>query len=824
MHHDTPLISTIVAGLVLAFIFGMIANRFRMPPLVGYLLAGVLVGPHTPGFVADQALGAELAELGVILLMFGVGLHFSLKDLMSVRALAIPGAIAQIALATLLGLGLALLLGWGIGAGLIFGLALSVASTVVLLKALQDRRLIETERGRIAVGWLIVEDLAMVLALVLIPAIASLSGVENAVHDPFVSFVERLIGGSVGIWGVLALTIVKIAAFVGFMLVVGRRLIPWALHATAHTGSRELFRLAVLAIALGVALGSAVLFGVSLALGAFFAGMILSESELSHRAAQETLPLRDAFSVLFFVSVGMLFDPSIIVTNPLPILATVFIIVIGKSLAAFGIVLLFRRPVATALTISASLAQIGEFSFILASLGVSLAILPREGQDLILAGALISIVLNPVVFWALDLVRPRFEAKAAQHRAARMERDGVRIEPGEPPAAAQGPLTTDAPGEPAIDTGAPGADDDVPEPTTQTDHTVLVGFGRVGRTVGEGLHAAGAPLVVIEDIDHAVAAARATGIEVVVGNAASAAVLQLANLPAARSLLIAIPNGFEAGTVCEVGRKLCPSIRIIARAHSDEEEAHLRALGADTVIMGEREIGLGMLAWLRGERQAEVAAEPAPAEPKLPPVDNILQTAGAPVIAELIPLAPDEASPTAVAPVADEVAVEEENREAVLEEELPGIETLEPEIIDADLELTPPETPDEETVEASESEAIELPAPDVETVDAAPDGAAEAPDVGEAPPAIDEIVVAVVPQSGPAQSIVSEVVLPTEIIALEPLPEDAMPAQESDLEPEEEAAVEGDIAAPAEPGGEEETAEPDKSEGVVPPVVPEPRS
>src|SRR5690606_1488738 len=341
MHHDTPLISTIVAGLVLAHIFGMIANRFKMPPLVGYLFAGILVGPHTPGFVADQALGAELAEMGVILLMFGVGLHFSLKDLMSVRALAIPGAIAQITLATALGAGLGLLLGWELGGALLFGLALSVASTVVLLKALQDRRLIESERGRIAVGWLIVEDLAMVLALVLIPAIAGLNGADTGVHDPFVSFVERILNADVGIWGVLAITLVKLAAFVGFMLIVGRRLIPWALHFTAHTGSRELFRLAVLAIALGVALGSSTLFGVSLALGAFFAGMILSESELSHRAANETLPLRDAFSVLFFVSVGMLFDPTIVVTNPLPVLATVFIIVIGKSAAAFAIVMLF---------------------------------------------------------------------------------------------------------------------------------------------------------------------------------------------------------------------------------------------------------------------------------------------------------------------------------------------------------------------------------------------------------------------------------------------------------------------------------------------------
>ncbi|MET3927933.1 CPA2 family monovalent cation:H+ antiporter-2 [Devosia sp. 2618] len=636
MHHDTPLITTIVAGLVLAYIFGMIANRFKLPPLVGYLFAGILVGPHTPGFVADQALGAELAELGVILLMFGVGLHFSLKDLMSVRALAIPGALVQIAFATLLGLGLAMLMGWGIGAGLLFGLALSVASTVVLLKALQDRRLIDTERGRIAVGWLIVEDLAMVLALVLVPAIASLYGTDTGVHDPFVSFVERIINGPVGIWGVLGLTIVKVAAFVGFMLIVGRRIIPWGLHATAHTGSRELFRLAVLAIALGVALGSAVLFGVSLALGAFFAGMILSESELSHRAAQETLPLRDAFAVLFFVSVGMLFDPMIIVTNPLPVLGTVFIIVIGKSLAAFGIVLLFKRPVATALTISASLAQIGEFSFILASMGVALAILPPEGQDLILAGALISIVLNPLVFWGVDLVKPRFEARVAQRRAARAEHDGVRIEPTDRVEASVGPITSDAPNDPAIIVDG-AIDDDTIEPTKLTDHTVLVGYGQVGRIIADGLQAAGAPLLVIEDSDNDVAAAREAGLEVLFGNAASIDVLKLANLQHARSLMVAISNGFEAGTVCESGRKLNPGIRIITRAYSEDEDTHLRSLGANIVIRGEREIGMGMLAYARGEGAPAVVPVDVPPEPKLPPAENVLAKAAAlPVVAEVV--------------------------------------------------------------------------------------------------------------------------------------------------------------------------------------------
>ncbi|GLQ54292.1 sodium:proton antiporter [Devosia nitrariae] len=676
MYHDTPLITTIVAGLVLAFIFGALANRLRLPPLVGYLFAGILVGPHSPGFVADQELAAELAELGVILLMFGVGLHFSLRDLMSVRALAVPGAIVQIGFATLLGLGLGFAMGWDLGAGLIFGLALSVASTVVLLKALQDRRLIETERGRIAVGWLIVEDIAMILALVLIPAIASIAGNgESLVHDPFVSFVERVLRTNVGIWGVLALTIVKLAAFVGFMLVVGRRVIPWALHATAHTGSRELFRLAVLAIALGVALGSSVLFGVSLALGAFFAGMILSESELSHRAAQETLPLRDAFAVLFFVSVGMLFDPSIVLTDPLPLIATVFIIIVGKSLAAFGIVVLFRRPVSTALTISASLAQIGEFSFILASMGVALAIMPAEGQDLILAGALISIILNPLVFATLDFVRPRLESRIAQRRAAHHE----PVEPFDGPLMPSETMTANdamssAAPEPQVAAGEPdeqAVEDDLVHPTSKTDHIILVGFGRVGGVVGEGLHAAGLPLVVIEDSDTSIKAAREMGIEVVVGNAASVDVLRLANLEAARTLLIAIPNSFEAGQVVEQGRKINPGIRIIARAHSDEEESYLANLGADTVIMGEREIGLGMLAWVKGEREAMAAAVAEAI--RLAPTENVIESASRPAATEAaVPAEPTEAQGTEdVPPPATTVADEPEPPRALPDEPIP---------------------------------------------------------------------------------------------------------------------------------------------------------
>lgn len=586
MHHSTPLISTIVAGLVLAFILGAIANRLRMPPLIGYLVAGVMVGPFTPGFVADSELANELSEIGVILLMFGVGLHFSLKDLLSVRALAIPGAAVQIAGATLMGLGLATLLGWSIGAGLIFGLALSVASTVVLLKALQDRHMVESEKGRIAVGWLIVEDLAMVLALVIIPALATLGG-ENSValDDPFVSFVERVFGIQLGLPGILAVTMVKLAAFVGFMLVVGRRVIPFILHYTAHTGSRELFRLAVLAIALGVAAGSAYLFGVSLALGAFFAGMILSESELSHRAANETLPLRDAFAVLFFVAVGMLFDPSIIITQPLPVLATVFIIVIGKSVLAFFIVVAFKRSVGTALTISASLAQIGEFSFILATLGVALGILPSEGRDLILGGAIISIVLNPVLFAAIDVVRPWIETRLGTRSAE--PGGGVRQEPD---------LTASA--APAIsETSEDGNADEeiVVLPTQKSGHIVLIGFGRVGTVVAETLQQQERNFLIIEDAEGRASAARAAGIEVIPGNAASPKVLGLANVEGAKAVLIAIPNAFEAGQATEQCRRHNAEVLIVARAHSDEEEAHLKALGANIVILGEREIGLGMV-------------------------------------------------------------------------------------------------------------------------------------------------------------------------------------------------------------------------------------
>lgn len=582
MPHSTPLITTIAAGIGLAFIFGFIAARLRIPPLVGYLLAGILVGPFTPGYVADQALAVELAEIGVILLMFGVGLHFSLKDLLSVATIAVPGAIVQIGAATVMGWALAWALGWTAPAGIVFGLALSVASTVVLLRAMQERRLVDTQRGRIAVGWLIVEDLAMVLTLVLLPALASLvHGGANANEHVQGDWIAQKL--NLGLEGVLALTLAKVAAFVAFMLIVGRRVIPWLLHAVAHSGSRELFRLAVLAIALGVALGAAQLFSVSLALGAFFAGMVLSESELSHQAANETLPLRDAFAVLFFVSAGMLFDPAILWRDPWPVLAVLAIILIGKSLAAFFIVLAFRHPVQTALTISASLAQIGEFSFILAELGVRLHILPEEARALILAGAILSILLNPLMFAAVDL----YDRKMREKR----ERE-------EPHPALPSPQALRV--------------------SSLEDHIVLVGYGRVGSQVAESLRERGAPLLVIEDGDALLAKLEKLNIETLVGNAANADVLRAANLEKARCLVLVIPNAFEASRVIEFARTVNPQVRIIARAHSDAQVDQLFSVGANEVVMGEREIARGVLERLfapapaeQGDAMTEAAADDA---------------------------------------------------------------------------------------------------------------------------------------------------------------------------------------------------------------------
>lgn len=542
MLETSPLIAVIVVGLALAFVLGTTAQRLKLPPLVGYLLAGVAVGPFTPGFVADQHLTLQLAEIGVILLMFGVGLHFSMKDLMSVRAIAAPGAILQMAAVTILGFGTAWLFDWPLASGLVFGLCLSVASTVVVLRALQDRRLMESERGRIAIGWLVVQDLLTVLALVVLPPLAS-----------------AIKGGDIHplqVATALTLTFGKLAIFAALMLVVGRRVIPAVLHYIAHTGSRELFRLAVLSVALGVAFAAAELFGVSIALGAFFAGMILSGSPLSQRAAEESLPLRDAFAVLFFVSVGMLFNPSVLLREPGMIALTFTVVTVGGGGIAFLLLRLLGQKTGPALVIAVSLAQIGEFSFILADLGIGLRVLPVEARDLILGTSILSILLNPLLFWLATRDRVQEPAKAPEPKA---------------------------PKKPVL------------QPTALTNHAVLVGFGRVGRLVAQEME--GRPLLVIEEAQDATEKLRAAGIEHITGNAAQSDVLAAANIIGATMLFVAIPEAFEAGQIVEQARRANPTLRIVARAHYDAEGDHLIARGADKVIMGEREIAHAMIGW-----------------------------------------------------------------------------------------------------------------------------------------------------------------------------------------------------------------------------------
>ncbi len=557
MPHSRSLIATIVVGLVLAFGCGFVASRLRLPPLVGYLLAGIAVGPFTPGFVADIDLAGQLAEIGVILLMFGIGLRFSIKDLLAVYPIALPGALAQIAVSLAACAALAVLWGWGWTAGLLLGLGLSVASTVVLLRVLEERGALDQIEGRIAIGWLIVQDVAMVLALVLLPALAGSSDGDHS------ELATRALGDGVGVR--LALTLAKVAAFVALVLVVGPRLVPWLLEQAARTGSRELFTLSVLAAALGIAYGSAELFGVSFALGAFFAGVVLSESDLSHQAAADLLPLRDAFAVLFFVSVGMLFDPLILMREPLRILAVLVVIVVAKSLPAIAIVLAFRYPMASALTVSAGLAQIGEFSFILAGLGVGLGLLPPEGRDLILAGALLSITLNPLVFIAAD--------RSAAWLGAR---PGLlaRLEP---------------PGDPLAG-GNPGA-----APERWQGHAIIVGCGRVGGPIGEALGQQGLPHVIVERDRRRAEELRAQGQAVIWGDAAAPGVLEAAQVESARLLVIAAPDAFQARRILEVARRANLRIDTVARAHGKAEVAYLERQGVGLTLMGERELALGMM-------------------------------------------------------------------------------------------------------------------------------------------------------------------------------------------------------------------------------------
>lgn len=568
MHTSTPLISIIAIGFAMAYLLGMLANRLKFSPLVGYLLAGILIGPFTPGFEGDLHIAHELSEIGVMLLMFGVGLHFSLKDLLSVKAVAIPGALLQILTAIFLGWIFSVFLGWNTISGLVFGLCLSTASTVVLLRALEERQLIETLRGKIAIGWLIIEDLAMVLALVLLPAIADVLQQENS------NFSDMLMDFGV--------TIGKVIAFVAVMLIIGKRVIPWLIARSAATGSRELFTLSVLAIALGIAYGSVHLFDVSFALGAFFAGMILNESELSHRAANDTLPLRDAFAVLFFVSVGMLFNPSILIQSPLSVLTTVVIIIFGKSIAAYLLVRLLRKPKRTALTISISLAQIGEFAFILAGLAVSLNLLDEQARNLVLAGSIISILVNPILFSYLE----KFACKSEEQEALVTVPEKEEIE-----------------------------EDFHQSALELQDHIVLVGAGRIGSIIVNKLKNNNVTFGVIDSSRNRVEQLNEEGVNAILGNAKDIETLELAAIQHARLIMFATPNAYENADIIKHLKEQYPQIKAISYATYGDEKEELLSHGADMVIHGPKEVARSMfescLVINKYEHQLSTLAEPA---------------------------------------------------------------------------------------------------------------------------------------------------------------------------------------------------------------------
>jgi len=554
MEPNVSLITTIAAAFGLALIFGFAAERLKIPGLVGYLLAGIMIGPATPGFVADVGIASQLSEIGVMLLMFGVGLHFSLDDLLAVKRIAVPGAVIQMGLATVLGIGLAWWWGWSFGAALIFGLSLSCASTVVLLKALERRGALATMNGHIAVGWLVVQDLLTVLVLVLLPPLAGVLGGTTAPVE-----------GAAPLWRTIGQTLLQVSAFIALMLIAGRRVLPWLLSQVARTGSRELFTLAVIAPAIGIAYGAAHLFSVSFALGAFFAGTVMRESEFSHHAAEQSLPLRDAFAVLFFVAVGMLFDPAVLMEQPVHVLGVVAIIMIGNSIAAMVLVLAFRYPLNTALTVAASLAQIGEFSFILAGLGVSLGLLPPEGLSLVLAGALISIALNPFVFAAVAPARSWVLQRSELARLLERREDPF----------AELPMST--------------------ERKYLEGQVVLVGYGRVGRRIAEALRERGIPYVVAEQNRELVEDLRKRGIAAVSGDAVDPAALIQAHIADAAMLVIATPDPVGVRQMAETARALNPDIEVVLRTHSEDESLLLRKDGIGTVFFGEEELAKGIM-------------------------------------------------------------------------------------------------------------------------------------------------------------------------------------------------------------------------------------
>ncbi|MDN5514187.1 Kef family K(+) transporter [Ectopseudomonas composti] len=566
MEHNISLITMLAGGFGLALIFGFIAEKLKLPALVGYLLAGIALGPATPGMVADMELAPQLLEIGVMLLMFGVGLHFSLKDLLAVKKIALPGAVVQMSMATVLGLGVASWWGWTFGESLLLGLSLSCASTVVLLKALDTRGITDSMNGRIAVGWLVVEDLATVLVLVLLPPLAGMLG-------------GKVVGVDAGtpLWQVLGVTLLQVAVFIALMLVVGRRVLPWLLLQIAKTGSRELFTLSVVAAAIGIAYGAAVLFHVSFALGAFFAGTVMRESDLSHRAAEESLPLRDAFSVLFFVSVGMLFEPAVLVEEPLRVLAVVAIIIIGKGLAAALLVLAFRYPLSTALTVAASLAQIGEFSFILAGLGKDLGLLSAEGMSLVLAGALISIALNPLVFACIKPIKELALRRSALARRLEFHEDPLAVLPA----------TT--------------------ERKYLEGQVVVVGYGRVGRRIASALLERGIPFVVVEQNRERVEQIRGQGIAAVSGDSAEPGTLIQAHIAKASMLVIATPDPLNVQRMVETARALNPQVEVVIRTHSADAMEIFRREGLGDVFYDEEELARGM--------RDHVLSKFAPAQP-----------------------------------------------------------------------------------------------------------------------------------------------------------------------------------------------------------------
>lgn len=553
LEHDLPLLTTIAVGFSAAFICGLIACKLRLSPIVGYLVAGILIGPFTPGYIADVHVAEQLSEIGILLLMFGVGLHFSIRDLMDVRRIALPGAIGQIAAATIMGAGLAHFWGWSLPSGLMLGLALSVASTVVLLRALEGNDMLQTANGAIATGWLIVEDIIMILALVLIPALATLNFANG--------------DGTLVIAGKLLWTIGKIGLFIAFMMVAGKRILPWILMAVMRTGSRELFTLSVFAMAMGVALGAAKLFGVSFALGAFFAGTMIRESDLSQEAADKALPLQDAFAVLFFVAVGMLFDPSVLFESPIKVLAVVAVILVGKSIAAMLIVLLFGYPIKTALVVAAGLAQIGEFSFILAGLGVAYNIIPELGRDLILAGALISISVNPAIFHINKFLYEWLRKHPKTRRLFEIEDNDLSA------------LTAT-------------------EKKELHNGVILVGNGRVGQHVWQSLRGSPIPMVIIDENREKIEALRQQGLHAIAGDGSHDEVLRQAGIEQAAALVVAVPNPFAARKIVEAARYLNPDIKLLVRAHNDGEMDYFAEQGVNLAVMGAREVASRMVQYL----------------------------------------------------------------------------------------------------------------------------------------------------------------------------------------------------------------------------------